>query len=699
MAQAEFGDLTAVKCYDAGAALVSIGGDRSRPEADMGDNHWRCGLALRVAPAAIALLLAAVVAVGAAAGAPRAQSAADLERLNHEIERLYGENKIAAAVSLAERYVDLAREAYGEDNPEVATALTWLGELYEAEQRFAEAEPLLKQALAVREKALGPDHPLVATSLGNLASLYQKMGRNAEAEGLEKRAKAIRESAAGSDELEALPRQIQELRFSGKEADAVTLAEHYVQLAKERYGESQPDFAPPLLLLAELYAAEKRPADAEALFKQAVHIRETAFGPDNVQVADALIPLAYFYQSQGRYQEAEALFQRALSIRKAALGPESDGVVSTLEALAGLYEAAGRKADADQLWAAVHEIQKKRPRPYFAELEPTSYAVVKVYYATDRAKTGASDPSKVYAGDRGDLSLGFCTVSIPRDHRMGALEAPSVWRLEFSNDPEHFVVLLSVTEADQANFYQDVVARMKASPGKLAFVFVHGYNVTFADAARRTAQMAYDLGFDGVPVFYSWPSQASYAAYKVDETNAEWAVVDFKNFLEQFARQSGADSIFLIAHSMGSRVLAGALKELVLEDPSIRPKFKEIIFAAPDIDADTFRRDIAPKIFTATRAATLYASSGDYALMASRTFAGYRRAGDDEGGVTIAPGLDTIDASNIRTDFIGHSYYGDSSSVLGDLRDLILFGKRPEQRKRLSPVAAGASRYWIFSPQ
>ncbi len=155
---------------------------------------------------------------------------------------------------------------------------------------------------------------------------------------------------------------------------------------------------------------------------------------------------------------------------------------------------------------------------------------------------------------------------------MGELETPSIWRLEFSNDPENFVVLLSVSEADPASFYKDVAARVRASPGKLAFIFVHGYNVTFADAARRTAQMAYDLGFDGAPVFYSWPSQARYASYKVDETNAEWAVLDFKNFLEQFAKQSQADSIFLIAHSMGSRVLAGALKELVAGGPGDTPE-------------------------------------------------------------------------------------------------------------------------------
>jgi esterase/lipase superfamily enzyme len=209
--------------------------------------------------------------------------------------------------------------------------------------------------------------------------------------------------------------------------------------------------------------------------------------------------------------------------------------------------------------------------------------------------------------------------------------------------------------------------------------------------------MAYDLGFDGAPVFYSWPSQARYASYTVDETNAEWSRVDLKNFLRDFVAQSGAENIFLIAHSMGTRVLTGALKDLLAEEPDVRAKIKEVILAAPDIDADTFKRDIAPKILTADRSATLYASSGDYALKASKHFAGYRRAGDTDGGVTLAPGLDTIDASNLSTDFIGHSYYADSTSVLGDLRSLILSRKRAEERTGLTPVESQGGRYWAFS--
>jgi esterase/lipase superfamily enzyme len=277
-----------------------------------------------------------------------------------------------------------------------------------------------------------------------------------------------------------------------------------------------------------------------------------------------------------------------------------------------LYTSQNRAAEAEPLAARAREIQAghRQPAAFRVALQ-TSYAVVKVYYGTDRDKSPDADTVHRYGGDRGDLTLGFCTVSIPRDHRMGELEAPSIWRLEWSEDPDQHVVLLSVTEQDKQAFYDDLSSRIRSAAGKSAFIFVHGYNVTFADAARRTAQMAYDLGFDGAPVFYSWPSQASYAAYHVDETNAEWSQLDFKNFLKDFARQSGAENIFLIAHSMGNRVLTGALTELLQEDPPIRAQLKEIILAAPDIDADTFKRDIAPRILAPVRSATLYASSRD----------------------------------------------------------------------------------------
>jgi len=53
-----------------------------------------------------------------------------------------------------------------------------------------------------------------------------------------------------------------------------------------------------------------------------------------------------------------------------------------------------------------------------------------------------------------------------------------------------------------------------------AFIFIHGFNVTFKDAARRTAQIAHDLNFQEAPIMYSWPSKGRPTEYVADRTTA-----------------------------------------------------------------------------------------------------------------------------------------------------------------------------------
>jgi esterase/lipase superfamily enzyme len=103
-----------------------------------------------------------------------------------------------------------------------------------------------------------------------------------------------------------------------------------------------------------------------------------------------------------------------------------------------------------------------------------------------------------------ELKFGMCEVSIPGGdrHNIGRLEAPSVWRLEFREDPAKHIVLLGVRPQSKIEFFEAVQTRVNDSAAKDAFVFVHGYNVSFEDAARRTGQLAYDLQFDGAPILY-----------------------------------------------------------------------------------------------------------------------------------------------------------------------------------------------------
>lgn len=325
-----------------------------------------------------------------------------------------------------------------------------------------------------------------------------------------------------------------------------------------------------------------------------------------------------------------------------------------------------------------------------------NYTVVQTFFATDRNVTGSKKPDAVFGTQRAALSYGVCEVSIPRDHRMGELESPSIWRLEFQKKPSKHVTLLTTSISAKDAFFSNLANQIKKSAKDSAFIFIHGYNVTFEDAARRSAQMAYDLNFDGVPIFYSWPSQGRESRYTVDEQNIEWTQANLRRFLEDFFARSQAQNVYLIAHSMGNRALTRAVASLLNDQPSVRSRLKEIILTAPDIDADVFKRDIAPALTAAKRPITLYASSKDKALMASKKVHGNPRAGDSGSSLIIVPGIETIDATGTDTSFLGHSYFAETRSVLSDLFYLIRNEQRADNRFGLHRIDSQQGRYWKF---
>lgn len=326
----------------------------------------------------------------------------------------------------------------------------------------------------------------------------------------------------------------------------------------------------------------------------------------------------------------------------------------------------------------------------------SNYAIVRVFFATDRNKTKSTKPSEMFGSNRSSLAYGMCDVSIPRDHRMGELEYPAIWKFEFRENPERHVVLLNTVVESKEKFFSDVAHRVRQSKASSALLFIHGYNVTFEDAARRTAQITYDLGFEGAATFYSWPSRGTVSAYTIDEQNVEWTQSNLKNFLEDFLVQSSAENVYLIAHSMGNRALVRAVTSLLAEKPTLQNRLKEVILTAPDIDADVFKRDIVPALTSSARSVTLYASSEDRALAASKKIHGYLRAGDSGQGLVVVPGVETIDASNVDTSFLGHSYFAEERSVLSDIFYLVRNEQKADQRFGLRFVDTQAGRYWEF---
>ncbi len=326
---------------------------------------------------------------------------------------------------------------------------------------------------------------------------------------------------------------------------------------------------------------------------------------------------------------------------------------------------------------------------------------VAVYYATDREYLKRLFLKNKYGAGRSEMSYGICYVSIPKSHRSGELETYKFWKFEFRNNPEDHVSLLKIKPMDEEVFTSTMRERLKNTRAKKAFVFIHGYNVSFEDAARRTAQIYFDLQFDGLPIFYSWPSAGEFKFYPTDEANIEWSESNIKRFISRFLETTDANDVYLIAHSMGNRALARVISDICDKSPKAKAKLKEIILAAPDIDSDVFRRDLAPQL-TATLSnatsgkVTLYVSSEDVALKASKKFHSYPRIGDSSGGIKPISGIEIIDASAVDSSFLGHSYFADNRNVLSDIYYMIRGARNASERFGLRPIDTTSGRYWEF---
>ncbi|MCE3263007.1 MAG: hypothetical protein K0R43_2086 [Pseudoduganella sp.] len=347
----------------------------------------------------------------------------------------------------------------------------------------------------------------------------------------------------------------------------------------------------------------------------------------------------------------------------------------------------------------IDEVERRRAAKVPAAASPDGvpdHAVMRVYFATDRELSGDRHPARLFGYARGTLRYGSCEVSIPRDHRMGELETPSLLRLEFRPDPEQHVVLLTAELLERDNYMADLKQAIAASGARSALLFIHGYRTTFEDAARRTGQLAYDLGFQGTPVFYSWPSQGKLSGYIVDEANVEWTQADLATFLGDFLHQSEAEHVYLVAHSMGNRALAKATASVIAARPELAGRIREVILAAPDIDADVFRQQLLPALAAMPHPLTLYASSSDSALRASKAIHGYARAGESGAGLVVAKGVETIDASGVDTGFIRHAYFAEQRSALSDMYYLVHKHARAAERFGLQAVDGAMGRYWTF---
>jgi esterase/lipase superfamily enzyme len=103
---------------------------------------------------------------------------------------------------------------------------------------------------------------------------------------------------------------------------------------------------------------------------------------------------------------------------------------------------------------------------------------------------------------------------------------------------------------------------------------------------------------------------------------------------------------------------------------------------------------LLPKMSFLKNPITLYASSNDIALLASKEVNGLPRIGDVSGRLEPLPNVVTIDASDVDSNLLNHTYFGDSVSIVDDFKDIVNGPLAAELRPLLRPVRQHRGKVW-----
>lgn len=218
-----------------------------------------------------------------------------------------------------------------------------------------------------------------------------------------------------------------------------------------------------------------------------------------------------------------------------------------------------------------------------------------VTLAPEAAETGAVIPIMLATtrnahGRRSEvLRFGRYDISVPPDREAGEIRYP---RAGQPPDPRRdFLTTAQVSYPDPPAFSAALRQALHDRPrgtGDIV-IFVHGYNVNFAEGLYRAAQMAHDLGIPATTLHFSWPSLAEPLAYAADRESIMMSRDALVQTL-QLATRAGAERVILVGHSMGSALVMEALRQLALSgDRATLDDLGGVVLLSPDLDVDLFR--------------------------------------------------------------------------------------------------------------
>jgi esterase/lipase superfamily enzyme len=285
---------------------------------------------------------------------------------------------------------------------------------------------------------------------------------------------------------------------------------------------------------------------------------------------------------------------------------------------------------------------------------------VPLFVASTRRGDGAAEKD-------GNAHFSLIAVSVPPGHRAGAVERPSFG----SSDPKRHFMVTDRSKMDEPEFLNEIATHVSGRVGisRDILLYVHGFNTNLEEARFRLAQITSDGRFSGVPILFTWNTRGGLFNYESDKESATVARDALEKLILDLSHTPGVGRIHILAHSMGAWLTMESLRSISISGhPDLDGKLGDVMLAAPDIDLNVFRQQVArldPKHVS------IFVASDDRALSLSSRIAGDRpRLGaldptnPRDKGELDRLGVAVHDISGLSSDFVGHGAYAEAPTVV-----------------------------------
>ena len=293
---------------------------------------------------------------------------------------------------------------------------------------------------------------------------------------------------------------------------------------------------------------------------------------------------------------------------------------------------------------------------------------VDMLVATTRALDAS--PGVMFSGQRGTgTAYADIDVSLPPDavRKTGEVQ----WPQHLPGNPLVDFVTRKTTVIDQPAAAAWVHREVRSTPHRQVLVFVHGFNNRFEDAVYRFAQIVHDSQTEAVPVLFTWPSKGTVLAYGYDRDSSTYSRTQLETLLRALAKDPQVGEVSVLAHSVGNWVVLEALRQMAIRDGRIDAKIRNVLLAAPDVDVDVARTQIAD-MGPSKPQFSLFVSRDDKALALSKDIWGSRdRLGSLDPDAEpyrsqlLAERINVFDLTALHSqDALGHDKFATSPEIV-----------------------------------